>query len=49
MRSPKESSPEFAEVGVDGLKTLDIDHVAVGPYIRNTLAVGPQPVARGGA
>ena len=30
---------KLAEVGVDALKTLAIDHVAVGPYIRNTLAV----------
>ena len=30
---------KFNELGIDELLTLDIDHVNVGPYIRNTLAV----------
>src|ERR687884_1430160 len=29
----------LAEAGVDELPVLDIDHVNVGPYIRNTLAI----------
>ncbi|WP_219323253.1 DNA-directed RNA polymerase subunit beta [Methylovirgula sp. HY1] len=31
--------PSLIEVGFDELPILDIDHVNVGPYIRNTLAV----------
>ncbi|MGH7048601.1 MAG: DNA-directed RNA polymerase subunit beta, partial [Stellaceae bacterium] len=30
---------QLAEIGLDALPVLDIDHVAVGPYIRNTLAI----------
>ncbi|MBC6438923.1 MAG: DNA-directed RNA polymerase subunit beta [Rhodospirillales bacterium] len=30
---------KLAEASIDKLPTLDIDHVNVGPYIRNTLAV----------
>ena len=30
---------KFAELGINELPTLDIDHINVGPYIRNTLAV----------
>ncbi|HEB80237.1 MAG TPA: DNA-directed RNA polymerase subunit beta, partial [Rhodospirillales bacterium] len=30
---------ELEEAGIDGLVTLAIDHINVGPYIRNTLAV----------
>jgi DNA-directed RNA polymerase subunit beta len=29
----------LAEAGVEGLPLLDIDHLTVGPYIRNTLAL----------
>jgi DNA-directed RNA polymerase subunit beta len=29
----------LAEAGIDELPLLDIDHVAVGPYLRNTLAL----------
>jgi len=29
----------FDEAGIKSLPTLDIDHITVGPYIRNTLAV----------
>jgi DNA-directed RNA polymerase subunit beta len=29
----------FNEAGIDAIRALDIDHVSVGPYIRNTLAV----------
>jgi DNA-directed RNA polymerase subunit beta len=29
----------FAEIGIDEVPVLDIDHINVGPYIRNTLAV----------
>ncbi|MEF3837755.1 hypothetical protein P0Q08_08470, partial [Campylobacter jejuni] len=28
----------LAEAGIDEIPVLDIDHVNVGPYIRNTLA-----------
>ena len=30
---------QLVEVGIDELPVLDIDHVSVGPYIRNTLAI----------
>jgi len=30
---------ELRAAGIDELKTLDIDHVTVGPYIRNTMVV----------
>ena len=30
---------QLVEVGVDEMPVLDIDHVSVGPYIRNTLAI----------
>ncbi len=29
----------FADLGIDEIPVLDIDHITVGPYIRNTLAV----------
>ena len=35
----EDSLAKLEEIGVDSLKTLAIDHVTVGPYIRNTLAV----------
>ena len=34
----EESMEKLDELGVDQLPTLDIDHISVGPYIRNTLA-----------
>ena len=34
----EESMEKVDELGIDELPTLDIDHVTVGPYIRNTLA-----------
>src|SRR6516162_10613590 len=30
---------QLNEIGIDGIPVLDIDHVTIGPYIRNTLAV----------
>ncbi|HYZ42446.1 MAG TPA: DNA-directed RNA polymerase subunit beta, partial [Stellaceae bacterium] len=30
---------QLSEAGIDTLPVLDIDHVSVGPYIRNTLAI----------
>ncbi len=30
---------ELGDAGVEGIPTLDIDHITKGPYIRNTLAI----------
>ena len=39
----------LAEAGFDEIPVLDIDHVNVGPYIRNTLAVDKNSTPRGRA
>ena len=38
-KSPKRTSRSLNEAGYKELPVLDIDHVNVGAYIRNTLAV----------
>ncbi len=47
-----EITPEFleliAEAGIDEFEVLDIDHVNIGPYIRNTLAVDKAEDREGG-
>ncbi|MBV9076129.1 MAG: DNA-directed RNA polymerase subunit beta, partial [Methylobacteriaceae bacterium] len=37
----------LAETGLDEIPVLDIDHVTIGPYIRNTLAVDKNSVREG--
>ena len=38
-RSTRRRCRQLLELGFDELPILDIDHINIGPYIRNTLAV----------